>query len=187
MVYLFIRNMVKSKLPRVPVSVRTGTLLFWRGTPWAPVFLRVKISNQAERKGGQLLSEIEKHPGGNPNLSHDATGYKTLSEIGLNRTQSSRWQMIGGMDEIEPYLEEEARKRQAHGQTAPGRTLAEKIPQPFRKPQARDKAAEIAGTNRQYVSDALKQPTTRTESRAERRSHQPYGIYAHAQKTILVA
>jgi hypothetical protein len=44
--------------------------------------------------------------------------------------------------EILPLLEEEARKRQGHGLTAPGKTLREKILQ-WKKGKSRDQAAEI--------------------------------------------
>ena len=58
--------------------------------------------------------------------------------------------------DILPRLEIEARERQAHGQTAPGKTLpqliAEASPEDHR--EAREVAAEMTNTNRQYVSDA---------------------------------
>lgn len=61
--------------------------------------------------------------------------------------------------EMLPMLEEEARKRQAHGQTAPGRTLSEIIHQALPIVQASKAAAEaakITGTNAHYVADAKK-------------------------------
>jgi len=57
--------------------------------------------------------------------------------------------------EMLPMLEAEARARQAHGQTAPGRTLPQIIAEAF-KGEARAQAAKITRTNRQYVSDAKK-------------------------------
>ena len=57
--------------------------------------------------------------------------------------------------ELLPHLEAEARERQAHGQTAPGATLKEKLPEAFADSgQARDHAAKLVGTNPRYVSDA---------------------------------
>lgn len=57
--------------------------------------------------------------------------------------------------EIKPRLEEEAAKRRAHGQTAPGRALVEKVPQASAEDRkSRTQAARITGTNPRYVSDA---------------------------------
>lgn len=50
-------------------------------------------------------------------------------------------------------FEADARKRQAHGQTAPGKTLVETIPQAS-SGKARDHAAAAADTNPRYISDA---------------------------------
>lgn len=41
---------------------------------------------------GELLAEMPKAKGGNPNLSKPTTGCTTLSEIGITRDQSSTWQ-----------------------------------------------------------------------------------------------
>ncbi|MCP4592831.1 MAG: hypothetical protein GY842_19015 [bacterium] len=50
-----------------------------------------EIKIRAERRAGELLKAMEKHKGGRPsgNRSHDATG---LGDLGLNKSQSSRWQ-----------------------------------------------------------------------------------------------
>lgn len=59
-----------------------------------------EIKIRAERRAGQLLREIDKHKGGNPNLSHDMTGCPpTLGELGLNRNQSSHYQAIASLPE----------------------------------------------------------------------------------------
>jgi N6-adenosine-specific RNA methylase IME4 len=64
-----------------------------------------EIKVRAERRAGELLKVTEKHPGGNPNLSHDVTGYPpSLDEIGISRKQSSRWQAIASIPE--PVFEE---------------------------------------------------------------------------------
>lgn len=55
--------------------------------------------------------------------------------------------------DVLPMLEEEARERQAHGQTAPGKTVPEIIPEAS-KGEARDHAAEMFNTNGRYVQDA---------------------------------
>lgn len=54
-----------------------------------------------------------------------------------------------------PLLEEEARKRQAHGKTAPGRTLPANLPEAS-KGEARDKAAKLANVSGRSVQDAKK-------------------------------
>jgi N6-adenosine-specific RNA methylase IME4 len=54
---------------------------------------------------------------------------------------------------LEPHLAQEAKQRQAHGQTAPGRTLTEEIPEAF-KGEAREQAAKLVGVNAHYVTDA---------------------------------
>ena len=56
--------------------------------------------------------------------------------------------------DVLPLLEEEARKRQAHGQTAPGKTLPQNLAEA--SGEAREQAAILLNTNRQYVSDAKK-------------------------------
>ena len=57
--------------------------------------------------------------------------------------------------EVLPMLEEEARKRQAHGMTAPGRTLTELIPKAF-KGEARNIAGEMLGVTGRYITEAKK-------------------------------
>jgi hypothetical protein len=64
---------------------------------------------------------------------------------------------------IERELAEEARKRQAHGQTAPGRTLKEFVPEALAPGQARDEAARLADVNPHYVTDAKKLAKTSPE------------------------
>ena len=56
-----------------------------------------EIKVRAERRAGQMLAEMPKHPAGRPsvNRSHDATDLPpTLDDIGINKTQSSRWQKL---------------------------------------------------------------------------------------------
>jgi hypothetical protein len=69
-----------------------------------------EIRVRAERKWGQLYSASEKAKGGNPNLSFDTTGSApmTLSDMGVSRDQSSRWQKLGEVpdDEFEAALAE---------------------------------------------------------------------------------
>lgn len=53
---------------------------------------------------------------------------------------------------VEERLAVLARQRQGHGRTAPGKTLSQKIDEPLGR--ADEQAAQLVGTNRQYVSDA---------------------------------
>lgn len=53
-----------------------------------------EIKVRAERKAGQMLAEMPKNKGA-ATRSHDATASeKTLAEIGISKTQSSRWQKL---------------------------------------------------------------------------------------------
>lgn len=60
-----------------------------------------EIKVRAERKAGQMLAEMPKNPGklNNSSRSRDATTTKTLSELGINKTQSSRWQKLAAVPE----------------------------------------------------------------------------------------
>lgn len=78
-----------------------------------------EIKLRAERRAGELLREMEKHPGtvlagrdpgGDFRKSHDETADKTptLSDIGISKSQSSRWQAIADIPEetFEEHLAE---------------------------------------------------------------------------------
>jgi len=54
---------------------------------------------RAERKGGELLAKMPKKHGARPadTGSHDVT--PQLSDIGIGKMQSSRWQMIATVPE----------------------------------------------------------------------------------------
>lgn len=60
-----------------------------------------EIKVRAERKAGQMLADMPKNPGqlNNSSRSHDATATKTLSELGINKTQSSRWQKLAAVSD----------------------------------------------------------------------------------------
>jgi len=58
-----------------------------------------EIRLRAERRVGQLLQEREKAKGGRPtgNPSQAATGFEPLADMGISRTQSSRWQKLASI------------------------------------------------------------------------------------------
>jgi phage N-6-adenine-methyltransferase len=63
-----------------------------------------EIRLRAERKAGQLLTDMPKDKGGRPekNLSFDPTGFrdvKTLADLGVTRDQSSQWQKVATLPE----------------------------------------------------------------------------------------
>ncbi len=68
-----------------------------------------EIKLRAERRAGELLREMDKNEGGDPTPSHHARGFPpTLSDLGINYSQSSRWQTIAGIPEetFEAHLAE---------------------------------------------------------------------------------
>lgn len=61
-----------------------------------------EIKVRAERRAGEMLAEMQKHNGGRPNgnPSHRATGLPpTLTDLGISRDQSSRWQKLAAVPE----------------------------------------------------------------------------------------
>jgi phage N-6-adenine-methyltransferase len=63
-----------------------------------------EIRLRAERKAGQLLTDMPKDKGGRPekNPSFDPTGFrdvKTLADLGVTRDQSSQWQKVATLPE----------------------------------------------------------------------------------------
>ncbi len=62
-----------------------------------------EIRLRAERKLGELLASMDKHPGGNLNRSQAATGSPgapaRLHDLGISKSQSSRWQAIAAVPE----------------------------------------------------------------------------------------
>jgi hypothetical protein len=66
-----------------------------------------EIRVRAERKSGQLLHELPKAKGGNPNLpnrSRVATGWsepETLTKLGITKRQSSEWQRLAKVPDEE--------------------------------------------------------------------------------------
>jgi len=65
-----------------------------------------EIRIRSERRWGEILAAIEKNPGGQSEhksyLSQDGTGRTSkLSDLGITRNQSSRWQLIASISEQE--------------------------------------------------------------------------------------
>jgi hypothetical protein len=115
-----------------------------------------EIRLRAERRVGQLLADMEKNPGarGNPGgrgakieRSQDATTQPTLSDLGINKTQSSRWQKLAGLaeDDFEMVVTKAQHKASAavdHVQQL--KPKPKPRPEPKRKP-ARSKGAAKKG------------------------------------------
>lgn len=75
--------------------------------------------------------------------------------LNVHRRHLSSSQRAALAVEIEKQLAEEAKERQrAHGDTAPGRSANTSATNCGSEGEAREQAAKLAGTNRQYVSDA---------------------------------
>ena len=64
----------------------------------------------AERKLGEMLAGMAKHPPGPPkeDRSHDVTDPSTLADLGIEKMQSSRWQTAATVpeDELAKHFEE---------------------------------------------------------------------------------
>lgn len=73
-----------------------------------------EIKIRAERRAGDILSDMDKHPPGPPSgdRSHDGTDPPRLVDLGISKNQSSRWQSIASIpeDEFEERVEEIKRK-----------------------------------------------------------------------------
>lgn len=72
------------------------------------------LAAKVARRGGELLSDIEFSKGGRPNRSHDETGFHVkLSDIGISKSQSSRWQAIAAIPEqtFNHHLEQAAKSK----------------------------------------------------------------------------
>jgi len=67
-----------------------------------------EIKIRAERRAGELLSEMDKHKGGRPKKhSHDDNGFPRLRDLGIDGNKSSRWQKISEIPEdfFEDYIQ----------------------------------------------------------------------------------
>lgn len=83
-------------------------------------FKACEIRLRAERKLGQMLSQMEKPKGGRPsvNPSTDTRGLeKSLSQLGISYDQSSRWQKLAAIpqDDFEATFGNAERKPSTNG------------------------------------------------------------------------
>lgn len=87
---------------------------------------------------------------------HGESPVAFIISANLRRRHLNQGQKIALGLEIEPYFAEEARRKKAHGLTAPGRTLVANVPQAFngRLPKARDQAAQVVGISGKTLSAA---------------------------------
>lgn len=72
-----------------------------------------EIRVRAERRAGQMLAEMPKQGPGEYQRSQAATVAPTLSEIGISKTDSSRWQKLAAVDDAQFELAVEAAKETA--------------------------------------------------------------------------
>lgn len=71
-------------------------------------------------------------------------------------TASQRAAVVVEAPDLIEELEREARARQSHGQTAPGKTLPQTIAEASEPVEVREQLAKMFDTNRQYIGDARK-------------------------------
>lgn len=61
-----------------------------------------EIKLEAERKGGQVLAEMKKHPGGQPSKNHSSEtsgSPQKIEDLGITHDQSSQWQAMAAVSE----------------------------------------------------------------------------------------
>lgn len=128
-------------------------------TPLAEIRLRAEI------RAGEMLREMEKNRGvvvrdkkgqtrgssGRPRVDQPPK----LSDLGITKSQSSRWQKLAVLAlDLLPHFEAEAKMRMLAGVKA---DPTERIPEggSVWTGEAREQAAAIVGVNPRYVSDAI--------------------------------
>jgi hypothetical protein len=103
-----------------------------------------EIKLRAERRLGELLAESDKHRGGNFNRSQPATGWTKparLQDLGISKSQSSRWQAIAAVPE--PVFDQHLREVREQGRrdgttelTSAGAVLLARQYRPRTRPSA---------------------------------------------------
>lgn len=92
-----------------------------------------EIKIRAERRAGELLKEMEKHPGGRPVkpvVRDDRFPVPRLGDLGITKDQSSRWQQL--VDVPEETIEEVAQEFTEQGRELTTTGLLEVVKRPER-------------------------------------------------------
>ena len=125
----------------------------------------------AERKAGDLLKGMaqrgERETGGKPKRSHDAT---VLVDLGLNKTQSSRWQRESAVRKAQGYaLRAEIKMGEllAATERAKGGQPHQKKPTGNRAPPVEPTLAELGITNRESAQAATASVPAAQERRGD--------------------
>ena len=126
-----------------------------------------EIKVRAERRAGQMLAEMPKSKGGNPNLPTGNTVVpveKTLADIGITKNESSRWQKLAAVTDTQ-FEDAVAAAKEVAGEVTTAAMLrvakAAAPSQPTPDKQA-PKAAPVAKPKTQpkaTVAKAIKKPT----------------------------
>jgi hypothetical protein len=120
-----------------------------------------EIRLRAERRAGELLRDAEKaKPRGSnqhkhKDRSHAATDPPTLAELGINKSQSSRWQKLAEIDggEFEDVV---ARARQGASAALDRAQRPKPAPEPKPKPKPKPDVAAVVATCVRSVKSALR-------------------------------
>jgi hypothetical protein len=114
-----------------------------------------EIRLRAERRAGELLRDMEKNKGARGSgsnqhelRSHDATTPK-LNDLGLNKSQSSRWQELAALDAND--FEERIAHAQQKASAAVDHQSKPKPPKPKAKPEPKPKPKR-KGNGRDYIT-----------------------------------
>ncbi len=96
---------------------------------------------------------------------------EAVLSLNLHRRHLTANQKATVAAELLPHMKAEAKRRQAHGQTAPGKHSGNKFPQRSEPERASEQAAQaVGGTNRKYVEKAsrLKEEEPETFEKVKR-------------------
>jgi hypothetical protein len=113
-----------------------------------------EIRLRAERRAGELLRETEKNKGGGDrksnHRSHGATGDPlTLSDLGINKSQSSRWQKLADIPD-DDFEETVARAKQKASNAVDNaqqpKTKSKRKPKPKPEPKPKHKGDDAKAT-----------------------------------------
>jgi hypothetical protein len=121
---------------------------------------------RAERRAGELLAEMPKHKGGNPNLTGSAAApvgnTPKLHDIGITKKESSRWQKLAAMPE------KQFEEKLVGVKTAlRAKTEGESRPKGKGKPQTKPRTAPAADIKQQMAAAVLDDRKTLEQAAAE--------------------